>query len=406
MSIHVVGGLYREICARPTWNYIYGSAGRAAAAIAAMGDEVSLHTYATSHAIDEYQLFAGWLPGKVILSEISCDFTIEFQYIHDSARPKISDVPESLLEPIKIKEDRVVRFGMLEGDAIVDAEWAVYDPQNVGAAALFRSNGSTARHLALVLNLYEARVMSNNMKGTAEECARSIAERDDAEVVIIKMGPLGALVWSKGDTSTVPAYVTKNVWKIGSGDMFVAHFAKAWMGDGISPHEAAAAASKATAYYCETQIMPNADQVRNFDRDKIDVSPEFIAGKRPQVYLAGPFFDTAQTWFIDEVRKNLLELGLKVFSPFHDIGMGSARDVVKLDIKGIEESDLMFAVADGLDAGTIYEIGYARALGKNVVVLCEREPDESMKMPMGSDCFIYQNYTTALYAVLWVGATQ
>src|SRR6185437_7667073 len=43
-----------------------------------------------------------------------------------------------------------------EGDAVVHAEWAVYDPQNEQASEPFRANGSSADHLALVLNNFEA----------------------------------------------------------------------------------------------------------------------------------------------------------------------------------------------------------------------------------------------------------
>jgi hypothetical protein len=45
MAIHVAGGVYREYCVHPKWNEIYGSAGRAALAIAHMGTSVVLHAF-------------------------------------------------------------------------------------------------------------------------------------------------------------------------------------------------------------------------------------------------------------------------------------------------------------------------------------------------------------------------
>lgn len=406
MTIHVVGGLYREFCIRPLWDHLYGSAGRAAAAISTMGNEVTLHTYATSVAVDEFRNYAVQLPSHVTVEAVPCNTTLFFRYLHDSSHPDIYDVPDVPLDPIEVRAEKVIRFGMLEGSAVVDAEWAVYDPQNAGSAERFGANGSRAKHLALVLNLYEARSMSASPGATAEECARKLAVHDGAEVVIIKMGPAGAFVWSQGAVHTVPAYKTENVWKIGSGDAFVAHFARAWMNDGVSAYEAAALASLATAYYCEKKILPRREYLTEFQRDEIRVKQEFLDGKRPQVYLAGPFFDTAQVWFIEEARKNLREMGFKVFSPFHDIGMGSSEDVVKLDIQGIERSDIIFALVDGLDAGTIYEVGYARAMGKPVVILCERESEESMKMAEGTDCIIRRSYTSSLYAALWAAVSQ
>ena len=406
MTIHVVGGLYREFCVRPLWDQLYGSAGRATAAIATMRSDVTFHTYANPIAVDEFRNYAVQLPSRVTVEAVPCNTTISFRYLHDSSQPDIYGVPDVPLDPIEVTAEKVVRFGMLEGTAVVDAEWAVYDPQNAGSAERFGENGSRAKHLALVLNLYEARAMSKSPEATAEECARKLAVHDGAEVVIIKMGPAGAFVWSQGAVHTVPAYKTENVWKIGSGDTFVAHFARAWMNDGVSAHEAAALASLATAYYCEKKTIPYREYLTEFKRDEIRVNQEFLNGKRPQVYLAGPFFDTAQVWFIEEARKNLREMGFKVFSPFHDIGMGSAADVVKLDIQGIEKSDIVFAIVDGLDAGTIYEVGYARAVGKPVVILCERESEESMKMAEGTDCVICRSYTSALYAALWAAVSQ
>ena len=300
--------------------------------------------------------------------------------------------------------DHVVRFGMLEGEGVVDAEWAVYDPQNMGVATPFAQNGSSAKNLALVLNAYEARAMSGGSNQTLEACAAIIATQQNAKVVVVKMGAAGALVWTAGKVETVPAYRTSNVWKIGSGDCFVAYFAHAWMQERRSPREAAEFASRATAFYCETTQLPTAADLAAFNPPEVQVSAAFSAGTKRQVYLAGPFFDLAQLWMVEEARRNLRETGLKVFSPYHDIGLGRAADVVEQDLEGIENSDLVFAIADGLDAGTIYEIGYARAKGKPVVVYSERESEEALKMAEGSGCVICRNYTTALYSALWEAA--
>lgn len=406
MHIHVVGGLYSEFCTRPSWAQLYGSAGRAAVAIASMATEVTLHTYATPSAVREFQLVLPWLAATVSLAVTPCETTVAFQYLHDSAVPSITGIPIPHLAPIQIKEERVVRFGMLEGDAVVDAEWAVYDPQKSAADIRFGDNGSRATHLAIILNLHEARSMCKKLEGDPKECAQQIAQDEGAEVVVIKLGPAGAFIWSREESHIIPAYKTPNVWKIGSGDAFVAQFARAWMGGGTSPKDAALIASRATAYYCNYKIMPESEQLAAFHPEEVKVSPAFLAGRKPKVYLAGPFFDTAQQWFIEEARRNLLELGLAVFSPFHDIGMGPAEDVVDRDLKGIHQSDIMLAIVDGLDAGTVYEIGYACALEKPVVVLCERESEESMKMVQGSGCILCNTYTTALYSTLWEAASR
>src|SRR5690606_2595867 len=111
-----------------------------------------------------------------------------------------------------------------EGDAVVHAQWAVYDPQNQDAPVAFGANSSTTQHLALVLNSWEAQQMAGLPGANPQACARKIAQEQQAEVVIIKQGAQGAMVWANHQASQVPAYRTQNVWKIGSGDCFVAYF--------------------------------------------------------------------------------------------------------------------------------------------------------------------------------------
>jgi nucleoside 2-deoxyribosyltransferase len=403
MTVDVVGGVYREYCTRPNWSQTYGSAGRAAMVLGAMHTPVTLHSYMDQAACDELHQEAAWHP-TVRINPTLIDKCVDFRYLHDLATPDICGVPQSSHAPINISGQQAIRFGMLEGDAVVHAEWAVYDPQNMGAAVPFGANGSTAEHLALVLNSWEASQLAKATDQSPEECARIIAQSEKAEVVVIKMGPRGALVWFDERATQVTAYRTSNVWKIGSGDFFVAQFANWWMHERLGPTEAAARASHATAYYCENRAFPNPALLAGFTPMELKVSEKFGVKPKPEVYLAGPFFNLAQVWIVEEARKNLREVGLRVFSPFHDIGLGSACDVVQKDLEAVQRADLVFAVADGLDAGTLYEVGYARALGKPVVVYSECESEESLKMMEGSGCVICTNYATAIYSALWEAA--
>lgn len=400
MTIHVVGGVYREYCVHPRWNEIYGSAGRAALALATMGTPVTLHSYLNDEALQVMKDKSVWFDAFDIRATPVTD-TVGFTYLYDMAVPEIHKVPDRPYAPLQVSEAHVVRFGMLEGDAVVDAEWAVYDPQNVGSAQPFGLNGSKAGHLALVLNAWEAAQMAGLPGAHPSQSAPVLAQSQSAEVVVVKMGAEGAFVWTASGTAQVPAYRTSKVWKIGSGDCFVAHFANAWIYEGRSPAEAAEIASRATAFYCQTQGFPNADTLAAQQFAPVALSDAYLRGVRRQVYLAGPFFDLAQVWMVQQARSNLLEMGLRVFSPYHDIGLGSAEDVVSKDLEGIAASDIVLALTDGLDAGTIYEIGYARALDRPVIVYSERHKGESLKMMEGSGCIICSDYTTALYATLW-----
>jgi nucleoside 2-deoxyribosyltransferase len=171
---------------------------------------------------------------------------------------------------------------------------------------------------------------------------------------------------------------------------------------GEAPEKAAQFASKATAYYCETQGFGTGAQLAAFQPPEVTVSTAVQAGAERKVYLAGPFFHLAQVWMIEELRTQLRGAGLTVFSPYHDVGLGSAADVVDKDIQAIKECDVMLAVADGLDAGTMFEVGYARSLEMPVVVYSELEKGaEALKMMEGTGCLLCSNLATAVYTTLW-----
>ncbi|NWD69159.1 nucleoside 2-deoxyribosyltransferase [Pseudomonas gingeri] len=400
--ITIVGGVYGERCVRPNWEQVYGSAGRAATAIARFGGEVELHGL-----VDPDQQFI--MESRAALEgfkfhPLSIAQGHTFEYLHGLSAPVIVGL-HGVAATLQAYAEKVLRFGMIEGAAVVDANYAVYDPQSAERPESFSANGSKANHLALVLNRNEAGLFVGDHTLSPEELAQSVADKERAEVVVIKMGPLGALVYDKGAISRVPVHRTQRVWKIGSGDTFAAHFALAWMEEGLPAHEAAARASKATAYYCDTQGHPSRKLFESYKAEPLEPSTRYRNGFVPKVYLAGPFFTLAQLWMITEARRDLAALGLRVFSPFHDVGLGSADDVVQKDLDAIHDCDLLFAIGDGLDSGTIYEIGYAKALNKPVVLYVENESGQDKKMMEGSDCRICEDYVSAIYQTVWEACT-
>ena len=92
---------------------------------------------------------------------------------------------------------------------------------------------------------------------------------------------------------------------------------------------------------------------------------------------------------------------MTVFSPYHDVGEGEAEDVVPKDIEALDVCDCVFAIVDGLDSGTLFEIGYAVAKGKKVVVYVENETEGTLKMLKGTGCEIESDFTTAVYKTIW-----
>lgn len=63
----------------------------------------------------------------------------------------------------------------------------------------------------------------------------------------------------------------------------------------------------------------------------------------------------------------------------------------------------MLAIADGLDSGTIFEVGYARSRGIPVVMYAENVSPEDLKMMDGTDCFLRDDFVSAIYQTAWNG---
>lgn len=399
--INVVGGIYRERCMWPHWDEVFGSAGRGASALARLGEKVRLVGFADHISKDVMQIRAATTDFELDITLV--DEGVQFHYVHGLARPRIKR-PQVSCDPLRVDASKVVRYGMIEGTAVVNGDQVVYDPQNVVKPERFSANGSTAKRLALVLNRFEASQMLGGATDLSnEQIGEALCKSEDAEVVVIKLGTRGAFVYTKDAHAIVPAFESSRVWKIGTGDTFVASFAHAWMG-GAQAIDAAEFASRATAYYCEKADFATSAALGVFAPTPIAVSERFSEGWRPTVYLAGPFFALNQLWAVEEARNALRDMAARVISPYHDIGNGAAEVVVPQDIEAIRRSDIVFAIADGLDSGTIYEIGFAKALGKPVIVYSENVKSDDLKMMAGTDCFICHDFVSAIYRTIWTAS--
>jgi nucleoside 2-deoxyribosyltransferase len=392
-ALTIAGGVFHEHATWPAWDQLYGSAGRAAAALAGHVASVVLRTYARPDTAAVFQPYAEAY--GFTLDPVAAEQTISFEYVHSLSTPVIFPATTHIRPnaPFSVKADAVLRFGMMEGSAVIEAERCVYDPQSPFNPELFGRNGSRAAHIAIVANRSEIVAMGGNDDPIA--AARSLLS-DGAEVVVVKCGAAGAAVVEASGVTTVPTYRTERVWTLGSGDVFAAVFAARWAVHGESASNAARLASRAVATYVESMSLPVplVETLRGMDLVEARVN----GGK---VYLASPFFTLGQRWLVDESRRCLTELGLDVFSPVHDIGPGPAETVARADLAALDDCDVVFAVLDGLDSGTLFEVGYARAKSKPVFVLAQTVSEEDLKMVAGSDCFVFDDFVTALHHVAW-----
>lgn len=402
MMLKIVGGTYIEFCNEPHWLQLYGSGTRAAAALSKMATAVELNTYICDKHEPTLQSISDTF--KFQLNTQKIPHTIQFSYFHGLSRPEIEPPPHVLTKapPQLIQGDIILRFGFLEGDAVVCGEWVVYDPQDAYNARPFSENGSTAKHLAIVANYHEASHLAG--ENDIGKIGKFLISEHNAEVVVIKRGSFGATVITESESKIIPAYKTKLVWPIGSGDIFAAVFTYFWGEKIFDPFTAAGYASRATAYYCNNKSLPiPVDEIlaEPFKFEPIQVKADKVSLKKYQAYLAGPFFTMSQRWMIEQARTALRNQGLSVFSPLHDVGHGLASQVVPKDIAGLNKSNVVFAIADGLDAGTLFEIGYAQAKGIPIIVFVQNETEGDLKMLEGSNCEIIDDFTSAVYRTVW-----
>lgn len=335
---------------------------------------------------------------KLILTD-SMDVT--FNYDHPFRMTSVYPRPDVIFvnkKKIEAVDDNVLVFGMIDADFKVKAKKAVFDPQTTVMIPSFRGNGSEAEELILVLNASEARALAGcaEVKGQRDV----IFEKEKCQALVIKQGAKGAMLFrSKDDDGVrIPVYMTPKVNSIGSGDVFTATFAYMWF-NGASLEEAAMTASKAVAcFVAPHQVNGLKDALTNFNYPALEFKRE------GQVYLAGPFFSYSQRWLIGQFYRALLGEDIKVFSPLHDVGIGNAAEVTEPDIKGLNASDVVLAVVDGLDSGTLFEIGYAVSRGKKVVAYVQNESEKSLQMLEGTHCDIETDFTTAIYKTSWYAA--
>lgn len=89
-----------------------------------------------------------------------------------------------------------------------------------------------------------------------------------------------------------------------------------------------------------------------------------------KVYFASPWFTPEQEEREERLKAKLRSLGFDVHSPKETAVCGAISDpetrkaIFDGNINAIEGADIVFAITDGKDMGTIWEAGYAYGLNK------------------------------------------
>jgi len=393
--INIIGGTYREIDYDEISVELFGSGFRAAKFLLENKCDVHFHTLANEETLtflkENQKVYSSLKCNIIPYSEI-ITFKYSFPLDNPSIFPNILNIAK--VKSLSVSSKNIIAFGMLEAEYSIHGEKVVYDPQTSFNPTKFSDIGY-AKDLVYIVNKNEA---------------NSIAESDNINIIkdyfflkekaiafIIKDGPFGATLYTKDKEIKISSYVTDNVFKIGSGDIFTASFGYYWMDKKLSIEESAQLASKSTAIFCDIKAYIDVTKFPDFKFKEFHV--QSMSNK--QIYLASPFFAISELILVDKVRNAFLSFGVKLFSPFHDVGIGNTESIAKKDLDGINNSDIIFCLFDNYDSGTLIESGYSLATGKKIIGYHRTCKDEKLLMLKGSNIQYYNHLTTAIYQTIW-----
>lgn len=393
--IDIVGGTYREIDFDENSIEIYGSGFRA---VKFLLENNCLVKYST---VGNTEIISYLKENKKVYNNFTFDceeydelitFKYSFSLDQPTIFPNLLNIKKA--KSLNVNSENIIAFGMLEAEFLLSGSKVIYDPQTSIKPKKFSEFGK-AEELIYIVNRNEAYSISSS--NNIEEIKKYFFNIEKAKAFIIKNGPYGATLYLKDREIKIPSYITDNVYKIGSGDIFTSSFGYYWMIKGLSIEDSALNASKSTAFFCDKKAYIDTSSIEEFHYREFN-NQTF---SEKQVYLASPFFSISELILVDKIRSAFLSLGIKVFSPFHDIGLGDHITIAKKDLEAIEKSDIIFCVLDNFDSGTLIESGYSLAKGKKIIGYHRTCDENKLLMLKPANVDFLQHLTTAIYQTIW-----
>jgi hypothetical protein len=198
-----------------------------------------------------------------------------------------------------VEGPQILSFGCVEGRFVVRGDAVVYDPQG-SLWPGFRTGGCAANRLALILNAEEILAMTG--RESISDAATTLMRDEDAMIAVVKDGPRGArVIDAHGQERWIPPYHSSRLYKIGSGDVFSAMFAHWWLG-GTDAVEAADRASRETAAYVDSPVLPLATSE--------GARPRRAVGNTQNVLLVAEGTTLTSLWLISIIEEALHHLGI------------------------------------------------------------------------------------------------
>lgn len=127
------------------------------------------------------------------------------------------------------------------------------------------------------------------------------------------------------------------------------------------------------------------------------------------VYLASPFFTDEQKKVMDSLKECLDDLGYKTWAPYYEclVTPESTREYRRyaFECNMIALSECFFVVAniEGLDTGTVFEMGVAYSLKKPILAFSDNL-DRKLNLMLAMSCIGFVNGLYELRGKLqWIG---
>lgn len=350
-------------------------------ALTSLVDGVSLDAFASEDDADVREHFSA---AGIALTLHRSATAVEFHYLHSLAKPRLQPMEVPHADTVEVHHECVLRFGCVEGDFRCIADTAVYDPQSSQPVA-FHANGSQARRLALVANRGEFEGLSG--LPFAPKSAADFVRSAKLQCLAVKAGADGCWVFDhEGAVERVPAYRSRAVTKIGSGDVFSAAFAYYWAIAGKDAAPAADAASRHVADYVEDRLLPLGKVPRASE-------PAPRPTRRRTAMLIAPTEGLLGDWLVSEATASLAEVGIDVGGIFRTHTANLASRMRDADM-------LVLLLIDGLGWGA-QACAVAADAARPVFALVGKDDDDLVAAATAAGAVVHPDLATLAYASAW-----
>lgn len=389
----VVGGTYLEECDWPEWQRIMGSGVRAALAVSEVSPGSELYTYVDDVARSDLAIT---MTERGIKTHVrKRREPIVFYYKHPLTSPPEQEPDEWRSKSARvwtIQGDTVLAFRLLESKVLVNADRAVFEISPRDEEIARGKIGS----LALIAAEDELPDTTSDAAESFRDVAARLMAAHNADLMIVRRRAGGGVLFDGELEHAVPAYVARQWFKIGAGNVFCAMFAHYWGEKKMNPLRAAELASRSSAYYAGELAIPMVAE------GSLPAMETFDPSIPCKIFIASPCASMAQQWLLNQAIESLEHLGVTTVSAY-DLGL----DGVPLeggDIgRVLDDCDAVLVLAEGADIASALAVGLARVRHLPIVVLAEDSKKARLDLWHGTHCEIARDFATSVYRAMVAG---